>query len=151
MIRSVVILILTLGSAMMLYAQTDKYETIELGMTENGGVRFILPAEGITPEEILSDPDCADVLTCDRIIGLPNVQDITVNLALPKFDVSCDNALNNSLKDLGLTDIFSPETADFSPLTDEKRLYVGLYSGYQKVSARMESHKAAYHHPLSVL
>lgn len=111
-------------SEMMNYVKTDKLEAIELGMTDNGGVRFILPAEGYTPEDILKDADSADIFTCSRLSEISCVTVPTVNLSLPKFDVSCDNQINDCLKKLGVTDIFDQGKADFSPLTDKKELYV---------------------------
>jgi len=42
-----------------------------------------------------------------------------IELSLPKFDVSAQTDLSSPLKKLGITDVFSPERADFSPVFGE--------------------------------
>ena len=42
-----------------------------------------------------------------------------VHLSVPKFDISSDMELTQQLKNLGITDIFLPGTADFSPIIPE--------------------------------
>ena len=37
-----------------------------------------------------------------------------VNLSIPKFDIRAQNDLKEDMQTLGVTDIFSPEKADFS-------------------------------------
>lgn len=43
-------------------------------------------------------------------------------MSIPKFDVSSGLELTSILKALGVTDIFDPETADFSPMLPESEL-----------------------------
>ncbi|MEE0095396.1 MAG: serpin family protein [Oscillospiraceae bacterium] len=43
---------------------------------------------------------------------------LTVNAAVPKFDIASKHELSDTLKSLGITNAFSPETADFSALSD---------------------------------
>lgn len=45
---------------------------------------------------------------------LESRQNILINLTLPKFEVSFDKKLNDSLKNMGLVDAFDEENADFS-------------------------------------
>ncbi|HHU53415.1 MAG TPA: serpin family protein [Clostridiaceae bacterium] len=44
--------------------------------------------------------------------------------SVPKFDVSSDINLEEFLSALGIIDIFSADTANFSPLTDEKDIFL---------------------------
>ena len=44
---------------------------------------------------------------------------MTIDLSVPKFDVSADTDLSGALRALGVTDVFDAGKADFSPLTDK--------------------------------
>jgi serpin B len=50
---------------------------------------------------------------------------LKVNLSLPKFDISTQADLIDGMKNLGITDVFSPDTSDFSAITEMSRLFVG--------------------------
>ena len=47
-----------------------------------------------------------------------------VNMVVPRFDVSAQLELQPALEALGVTDVFSPYMADFSPATDDTELFV---------------------------
>ena len=85
---------------------------------------FFLPDEGVRPEALLSDPDFY------RILYAPNDWEdqtgLFVNLAVPKFDISAEKDVADALKDLGVTDAFSPFAADFSPLCDQQAWVGGV-------------------------
>ena len=76
-------------------------------------VVFVLPDEGVSPRDLLADPDLLGSLDFedeDAIYG-------EVQWSLPKFDVRADLDLKPTLKGLGITSVLNPEAADFSPLT----------------------------------
>ena len=76
-------------------------------------VVFVLPDEGVSPRDLLADPDLLGSLDFedeDAIYG-------EVQWSLPKFDVRADLDLKPTLKGLGVTSVLNPEAADFSPLT----------------------------------
>ena len=76
-------------------------------------VVFVLPDEGVSPRDLLADPDLLGSLDFedeDAIYG-------EVQWSLPKFDVRSDLDLKPTLKGLGVTSVLNPEAADFSPLT----------------------------------
>lgn len=95
----------------------ERFQAYELSFSSEcgGGVRFILPDEGVEINDLLSDPELYDSLSSNRWKKTTYTQ---VELSLPKFDVSSDLELSDSLKALGVTDIFS-ENADFSPLLED--------------------------------
>ena len=76
-------------------------------------MKLLLPDEGVSPEDLLQDEEAMDFLLGSG--DWENSKFLIVNLALPKFDVSSDLDLNESLQALGVTDVFSPAAADFSP------------------------------------
>ena len=76
-------------------------------------VLFVLPDEGVSPRDLLADPDLLgslDFESGDAIYG-------EVQWSLPKFDVRSDLDLKPTLKGLGITSVLDPEASDFSPLT----------------------------------
>ena len=84
---------------------------------------LILPDEGISVDEILTSSEYLS-LTLDPE-QWENKTKLTINLSLPKFDISSQADLIEGLQSLGLSDIFSPGIADFSPMTDTEELAVG--------------------------
>lgn len=98
------------------YYWGEKFSAVEQGFTDGGSMLFILPDEGVSAEELLSDAQ-----TMNFIIGndRKNNKYLKVNRSIPKFDVASELNLTKGLQNLGITDIFSFERSDFSPLTDD--------------------------------
>lgn len=59
---------------------------------------------------------------------------MTIDLSVPKFDVSADTDLSGALRALGVTDVFDAGKADFSPLTDKAD---SIFLSQAKHSARV--------------
>ena len=93
---------------------------------------FILPDEGASPQELLSDPEVIDFITGRKVV---NHVARRVELAVPKFDVTSDCNLREALEKLGVTDAFAPDKADFSSLTKDG---AGLYISDATHSARVQ-------------
>lgn len=83
---------------------------------EGGAVMyFILPDEDISAEELACDEEMY------RMLDDPESTEkrlLEVHLSVPKFDVSAQLDLAEGMKQLGITDIFSGDTADFTPLAN---------------------------------
>lgn len=84
----------------------------------NSCMTFILPDEGMSPEELLSDAEVTEFIFGNK--AWENNKFLTVNLSVPKFDVKSQFELTNGLQNLGVTDVFTPTKADFTPVTKEK-------------------------------
>lgn len=95
------------------YYWGDQFGAITLPLRESGVMKLLLPDEGVSPEALLQDEEAMDFLLGSG--DWENSKFLIVNLALPKFDVSSDLDLNESLQALGVKDVFSPAAADFSP------------------------------------
>lgn len=95
------------------YYWGDKFGAIAFSLEDGGKMWLILPDEGYTPEELPADPQVLALLQSDSYENVKG--DMIVNLSLPKFDISSDMKLNNSLKAMGITDVFGPQ-ADFSAI-----------------------------------
>ena len=89
----------------------------------SGSVWLILPDEDKTMEDVLNSGEYLKMTqspTCWE-----NKQNLNINLSVPKFDISAQADLIRGMKNLGLSDVFDDSTADFSPMTDTKNLFLG--------------------------
>ncbi|MCM1189149.1 MAG: hypothetical protein NC541_07600 [bacterium] len=104
------------------YYWGDKFAAVIQSFEEGGVMCFLLPDEGVTPEELLSDGEAMDFLfTADRD-KWEKQKYLIVNKAVPKFDVSSQLDLSEGLQKLGITDLFDPRQSDFSPVTADPEL-----------------------------
>ena len=94
------------------FLKRDGYQAAALE-TQLGEMFFVLPEEGIAPEELLSDTSFLSSLSS----GAADVQYGTVEWSVPKFDLSADLDLMSTLKSLGITDLLDKDKADLSGLT----------------------------------
>lgn len=95
------------------YYWGDKYGAV-IKYFENSQMLLILPDEGVTPEELLNDPQALAMLCGERDSDRSGEYQIV--LTLPRFDIKSDRSLDDALKSLGITDAFDANAADFSPL-----------------------------------
>lgn len=97
------------------YYYGDTFGAVALELEDEGQMWLILPDESCTPQQLLSDGECLDMVLGEwkqRVSA-------TVNLSLPKFDISSKQNLKEKLVELGVTDVFSSNVADFTPLLGE--------------------------------
>ncbi len=96
------------------YCRGQRFSAAELPLKEKAGnMWFILPDEGFTPEDLLSDEEALLFLSGP---GRENAVKLKINLSLPKFDVRSQMDLKAGLEELGITDVFDGAAADFTPL-----------------------------------
>ncbi|MGN0374984.1 MAG: serpin family protein [Butyrivibrio sp.] len=80
----------------------------------------LLPNENISVEEYIQE------FTGDKYLELlNNSQECTVYTMIPKFSYDYGTSLKETLSEMGLSDAFTPEKADFSLMTDETPAYIG--------------------------
>ena len=84
--------------------------------SSGGGMLFLLPEEGKSPEDLLTGEAMDFLLLRDRS-GWEQQQALHIRLSVPRFDVTSDLELSKGLKALGVLDVFDGEKSDFSPLT----------------------------------
>lgn len=99
------------------YYWGEHFAAISQGFEEGGEMWFILPDEGITPEKLLSDEEAMEFLFYRK--EWENSKFLFVNKSIPKFDVSSQFDLGDGLRKLGVTDVFDPSRADFTPMTTD--------------------------------
>lgn len=102
----------------MQYYWGDRFTAVASSF-ESGEMRFILPDEGCTPEDLLSDAQLAEFLMLPRSYNWENSKRIKVNRTIPKFDVGTQLKLKEDLQTLGITAVFDSSKADFSAVTQQ--------------------------------
>ena len=96
------------------YYAADSFAAVGKYLQGSGTMWFLLPDEGVTPEELLTGG------AVDFLLSRESTESkfMTIDFSVPKFDVSADTELSAALRSLGVTDVFAADTADFSPLMD---------------------------------
>lgn len=112
------------------YYWGEKFSAVsqELETCNGGTMWFLLPDEGVTPEELLNDEEAMGFLLTNPARWQPGKnrplwekqKALIVHFSLPKFDVMSQTDLVEGLKALGVTDVFDPFAADFTPMTGFK-------------------------------
>lgn len=124
------------------YYWGEKFEAACLKFEDGGEMWLVLPKEGYTPQELLEDEETQRFLTSGG--DWENCRSVTLNLSLPKFDVSDELDLIDGLKALGVSDVFDASVSDFSPLTtDAERLAVTKATHAARVKIDEEGCEAA--------
>lgn len=147
----------------MTYYWGDHFSAISLSFDNGfGDMWLILPDEGTSPDELLTDREAMDFLLADKHgtyneetwepeePGWEGQKRLEVNLSLPKFDVSSDLDLIGGLQALGVTDVFDPDISDFTPLTDVPELYVSQAQHAARVVIDEEGCEAASYTVITV-
>ena len=96
------------------YFYGENFSSIQKSMHDVKMV-FILPDEGISPEQLMEDPEALDYM----IRGEAENKYLVVHASVPKFDLTSNLMLNSVFQQMGITDVFS-QKADFSPVSEEK-------------------------------
>lgn len=105
------------------YYWGDNYSAVSKSLNGVGNMWFILPDESVTTDELLQDEEAMNFMLSDGKSN--NKKHIKINMSIPKFDVSSSTELSNSIKKLGVTDVFDEKLSDFTPTTtDIEELFV---------------------------
>jgi serine protease inhibitor len=109
--------------AQMNYYWGDSFGAVNLNLKNRSQMWFILPDPDKTVEDVLQSGEYWELTQNDW--KWERQKKLKVNLSLPKFDISTQADLIDGMKNLGITDVFSPDTSDFSAITEMSRLFVG--------------------------
>ena len=96
-----------------------QFSAVNKSLENSGSVWFILPDEGVSVQELLTDSEALAFLSSNG--DWENCKSLKVNLCVPKFDVKSKLDLQAGLKNLGVTDCFDAGAADFTPLVTEEQ------------------------------
>lgn len=127
------------------YYWSEHFGAVNLSLEDGGRMWLILPDEGIDPASIAGE--VMAFLQSDPTSytdPYENQKEIRVNLSVPKFDVSAQMDLVKVLKEMGITEVFTPGEADFSPIIPVKNSgYVGQVNHAARVAIDEEGVTAA--------
>jgi serpin B len=101
------------------YARGTGYQAVELLYDgDELSMVILLPASGkfAAFEQAIQTQKVSD------IIG--NLQSKLVDLTMPRFEFDSEFSLKDTLTDMGMTDAFSPDDADFSGMTRDSELFI---------------------------
>ena len=129
-----------------IYYWGDKFGAVSKKLENYGGTMwFILPDEGVAIEDLINDNQAMEFILSGG--NWENQKRIIVNFALPKFDIFSQTDLSEGFKNMGVTDIFDGNIADFSPMLDNganvENIFVSKAQHDVKVSIDEEGVTAA--------
>ena len=125
------------------YYWADRFSAVSLSFEgREYEMWLILPDEGYDPDDLLTTGEAVEFLLTDKY-DYTDSKYLTVNLSMPKFDVSSSTDLIGGLKKLGVTDVFDYTSSDFTPLTDLPEVYVSQAVHAVRVTADEEKVEAA--------
>ncbi|MBQ7313188.1 MAG: hypothetical protein IJW81_06355 [Clostridia bacterium] len=139
-----------------MYKETDEhyywgenFAAIRLNFNgANGNMWFILPDEDVTAADLLDDEEVSALYQG----GVTNSEYLEVHMKIPKFDISADLELSECLQTLGITAVFDPKTADFSPFVSgmDGELWVNQANHAVRLAIDEEGCRAAAFTTISV-
>lgn len=103
------------------YFWGERFTALCRPFANSGSMWFVLPAEGMAPEDLLSDPEAVEFLFAENRHEWKNQRWLFVDEAIPKFDVCSQVDLREELEALGVTDVLDPARSDFSPMARDSR------------------------------
>jgi serpin B len=101
------------------YARGSGYQAVELPYDgDELSMVILLPASGkfAAFEQALQAQKVSDIIE--------GLQSKLVDLTMPRFEFDSQFSLKDTLTDMGMTDAFSPDDADFSGMTRDGELFI---------------------------
>lgn len=89
-----------------------------LRLMETGSVIFILPDPGVSPQDLLTDPEAFQEMFFPK--AWEEMTNCSVHWSVPKFSFDTQLDLGDALRSLGLKNAFSPWSADFSGMCEDQ-------------------------------
>ena len=129
--------------AQMYYYWGDSFGAVSLWLKNGSRMWFILPDEGKTIDDVLSEGQYLDIIVNAEAFQETNAKYMKVNLSVPKFDVASSRDLKQGLQELGISDVFTPGTADFSPAIENETVFVSSVNQAVRVQIDEQGVKAA--------
>ena len=118
--------------AVMQYYWGNTFGAVSLALGNGSRMWLILPDEGLSTGDVLSDGQYLRMLSGEW----ENSGTYQVNLSMPKFDITSSRDLTSGLKEMGVTDVFTPGKADFTAITGD--VPVGLAEADQVVRVQVD-------------
>lgn len=128
----------------MYYYWYRDFSAVALTLKNGGTMWFILPDEGKTVTDVLSDGTYGEMISSNSgEDGWQNKKYMKVNLSVPKFDVSSSVNLMDGLGKMGVTKVFDIKSSDFTAITSDTPVYVSSVNQSARVEIDEKGVKAA--------
>lgn len=128
----------------MYYYWHDDFSAVGLTLKNGSTMWFILPDEGKTTADVLSDGTYGEMISSgNREDGWKNKKYMKVNFSVPKFDVSSTVNLKDGLNRMGVTKVFDMNSSDFTAITSDAPVYVAAVNQSARVEIDEKGVKAA--------
>ena len=124
----------------MYYYWGENFSAVSLGLKNGCSMWFILPDEGMTTNDVLDNGTYMEMLLSEK---WEDRKYMKVNLSVPKFDLSSTMDLSEGLKNMGATNVFSANDAEFAQLTKDSPIYLTGANQSVRVQIDEEGVKAA--------
>lgn len=102
---------------------TDSYTKVSLPTANGFRMDFVLPAEGLTVQELLADSAAVEEILAQDTRNSSDAVECYLTLRAPKFSYGGKLDLISSVRSLGAEMIFTPSDS-FAPLTTDVPLFV---------------------------
>lgn len=125
------------------YYWGDSFGAVNLGMKNGTRMWLFLPDEDKTVDDILRDGQYLEYLTDSYQGGVENKKYLKVNLSVPSFDIASGCDVAGLFREMGITDIFGFDTADFSAITSDTPIVITAVNQAARVIIDEQGVKAA--------
>lgn len=125
------------------YYWGESFGAVALGMKNGTRMWFFLPDEDKTVDDVLSEGEYLDLMTRGWAMETDYSKYMKVNLSVPKFDISSSANLSEMLQSMGVTDIFSLESSNFTTITSDTPVCVTAVNQAARVIIDEQGVKAA--------
>lgn len=117
----------------------EDFTATTLSLQDGSKMWLILPNEGYTPEDILTSGHAMSAVLSPEECKKTTA---TINLSMPKFDVTGDMELSSALKTLGIRQAFGTD-ADYSPILPGSDIFLSRVNHAARVKVDEEGVEAA--------
>lgn len=131
------------------YFWGEDFAAVSLALEDSSQMWLILPDEGKSPQDLLASGHALEMLL-NHTTDYKNQKRIKVNLSLPKFDVVSDLQLDSAIRQLGITDVFDPDSADFSSILSGSAAWLNKVQHAARVKIDEEGVSAAAYTVMAV-
>lgn len=125
------------------YYWGERFGAVRNSFETGGAMWLILPDEGVDAASLMTDPEVLALILHDKSRSWEQSKTLIIHQSVPKFDAASNIDLAEGLQRLGVTDVFAPENADFTPITDVTPVWVDSVTHAACVTIDEEGVKAA--------
>ena len=129
--------------AQMYYYWGDSFGAVSLWLKNGSRMWFVLPDADKTIDDVLKEGQYLEIITNSAAFQETNGKYMKVNLSVPKFDVASSRDLKQGLQAMGISNVFTPGTANFTPAIENEMVFVSSVNQAVRVQIDEQGVKAA--------